>query len=103
MSEKNWFIDWQEEWSQFFESCNWYDFHVIHIHFENDKIMGGYEFSFILLGLGFRWRWNHTTTETMQECLEAVEDIKAGTATTRPFSEFKEELKRDGLWDERGD
>lgn len=82
---KNWLIDWHNDWSQLWEWCNWYDFNVAWISFENDKIMGGYEVTFILFGLGFRWRWNHTETEQMREVQEAMEDIKAGTAKTVPF------------------
>jgi hypothetical protein len=88
--EKNWFIDWIEEWSQFFRDDNWYTFHPCWIEFENDKIMGGYEFTFVLLGCGMRWRWNHTSTPQMQDCLDAVEDIKAGTVHTRAWGEVKE-------------
>lgn len=73
--EKKWFIDWTEEYSQFFQKCNWYTFTFAHIEFENDKIMGGAEVTFILLGLGFRWRWNHTETEKMKFCTDAIKEI----------------------------
>lgn len=77
-ADKNWFIEPIQQWSQLWETCNWYDYDLIWIRFENDIIMGGYEATFIILGLGFRWRWNHTVTEDMEYCLDAIESIKAG-------------------------
>lgn len=93
--DKHWFIDWYQEWSQLWEGCNWYDFTICHIAFENDKIMGGVEATFVLFGLGLRWRWNHTRTEQMAEVEQAVAEIKAGTARTRPWAEAEEELTKD--------
>lgn len=43
MGERRWFLDWVEEWSQFWEPCNWYTFHPIHLQVEDDRIMGGVE------------------------------------------------------------
>lgn len=79
MSEEytGWFIAWIEEWSQFLGGCNWYTFHPIMIELEDDRMMGGVEFTFIVLGLGFRFRWNYKRTEKVEEILAAVEDIKA--------------------------
>lgn len=59
-----------EDYSQFFHTCNWYDFHFAQIVVENDKAMGAFEVVFIVLGLGFRLRWNHTETEMKQQILE---------------------------------
>lgn len=83
--EKSWFIDWTNQWTQLWEKCNWYDFDLLWVRFENDMIMGGYEATFIVLGLGFRWRWNHTRTQQMEECERMVEEIQAGTAKTVPW------------------
>lgn len=74
----NWLLEFIEEWSQFFEPCNWYTFHPIKIEFENDSILGGVEVSMILLGFGFRWRWNHTVTEELAGIIKDVDDIKSG-------------------------
>ena len=74
--EKSWFIDWVEQYSQFFRNDNWYTYNFAHIEFEWDKIMGGLEFTFILLGLGLRWRWNYTVTEKMQECMDMMAEVK---------------------------
>lgn len=74
---KGWFIDWIEEWSQFAGGCNWYTFHPIQIEFEDDRMMGGVEATVIVLGLGFRMRWNWRVTEVAAETLRRVEEIKA--------------------------
>lgn len=84
-TEKSWFIQWVEQYTQFIDRDNWYTYHVLSIEFENDKTMGGYEFTFIFLGLGFVWRWNHTETTTMKQCKDAIKDIRAGTAKLEPF------------------
>ena len=65
-----------EEWSQWFEPCNWYDFHIIHCMFENDEQFGQYEFSFIVLGVGFRLTWVYNPdTKFRQEIMEQVKEI----------------------------
>lgn len=81
---KNWLISPIEEWSQFFEPCNWYTIHPIKLELENDEIMGGFEITFIVLGLGLRWRWNHTETEQMTEIKETIAGIKSGEIETFP-------------------
>ena len=77
-SYTGWFIEWIEEWSQFFEPCNWRTFHPIKVELEDDRIMGGIEATVIVLGLGLRWRWNYRITETADDVLQSVEDIKSG-------------------------
>lgn len=71
----NWIFEFVEEWSQFFDECNWYDVHIVHAYIENDSIMGAYEVQVIVLGLGFRIRWNHTETELRAELAERVKEI----------------------------
>lgn len=71
------FIEPIEQWSQFFERCNWYDFTFIKFDVEDDRIMGGVECTLVLLGLGFRARWNYARTERVDEIARSVEEIKA--------------------------
>jgi hypothetical protein len=73
-----WHIDWTEDYSQFFRKDNWYTFTFIHLVFENDTMMGGYELTFVVLGLGFRIRYNHTRTELVDEILKSIDDIERG-------------------------
>lgn len=69
------FLTGKEEWSQFFEGCNWRTFHPLHIELEDDRIMGGAEFTVIVMGLGFRVRWNYARTEQVNQITESVEQI----------------------------
>ena len=71
----NWIFEFTEEWSQFFDDCNWYDMHLLQAYVENDYIMGAYEVQVMLLGVGFRIRWNHTETELRAELAERVLEI----------------------------
>ena len=68
-------IYWIEEWSQFVQRCNWYTFHPIMIEVEDERNMGGVEATVILLGLGFRVRWNYAITEQVEDLLAQVEEI----------------------------
>ena len=69
---------WIEEWSQFFQNCNWYTFHPLMIEYEDETNMGGVELTIIILGLGFRVRWNHTETEMVEEITQTVSRIERG-------------------------
>lgn len=70
---QNWWIDWEEQYSQLFSKDNWYTYNFAHIEFEWDKMMGGLEATIIILGLGFRWRWNYTITEEYQRLVDLIE------------------------------
>jgi len=74
--DRNWFLEFIEEYSQFLGGCNWYTFHPVFIEFEDDRRMGGVEFTFVVLGLGFRWRWNYTETPATKRIKKAMRDIK---------------------------
>lgn len=52
------------DWEQVFGSWNWYTFHWIHLYMENEIMTGGFEFEFVVLGLGFRVRWNYALEES---------------------------------------
>ncbi len=73
---QGWFVEWIEEWSQFLGGCNWYTFNLIKIEFEDERIMGGVETTWIILGLGIRVRWNYTITEDVSLIKEHLEEIK---------------------------
>jgi hypothetical protein len=72
----NWLFELIEEYSQFFDDCNWYTYRFAHLEFENDSILGAYEGTIVILGIGIRVRWSHTETETMAEIKRRVETIK---------------------------
>jgi hypothetical protein len=51
-------IEFVNDWRQLVGSWNWYTFTLINIEFENDVMTHGYEFYFVILGLGIRIRYN---------------------------------------------
>jgi hypothetical protein len=72
------FFDWIEDYSQLFGNNNWYNFRIMHIEPEWDRIFGGVELTFIVLGLGFRARWNYKETEDIKILKRRVKDITEG-------------------------
>jgi|SRR3990167_7744731 len=61
---KNSFIHGVNDWKQIFGNWNWYSFTFITIYAERDFFVGGYEFEFVILGLGFRFRHNDKNART---------------------------------------
>lgn len=80
----NWLLEPLEEWSQFFQSCNWYTFHPVKLELENDASLGGFEITAIVLGVGLRWRWNYTETDLSRRIASDIAAIKDGTLETFP-------------------
>jgi len=69
MSEErypNFFVEWIEQWSQFFEPCNWRTFQFCFIEIEDDRVLGAVEGTFVVLGLGFRARYTYCETDKMK-------------------------------------
>lgn len=71
-----WHIDWREDYSQFFRDDNWYTYTFCHLEFDNDSILGGIELTAMILGLGFRIRYNHTETEVIKNMLRQIDDLE---------------------------
>lgn len=71
------FIEGIEEWSQFSGGCNWYTFHPLLIELEDDRCMGGVEGTLIILGLGFRVRWNYRETEMTKDIARRIAEIES--------------------------
>lgn len=57
ISSKHWVVEGINEWKQITGGYNWYSFTLFQCYFEAGFI-GGYEFHFTLLGLGFYIRYN---------------------------------------------
>lgn len=72
----NAFIQFVNEWPQFWGKYNWYDFTLIMIRFEKDLMLTGYEFEFVILGLGFRIRINDPDGEGYKEVMSRADDAK---------------------------
>lgn len=94
-SYTGWYFHWIEQWSQFWDSCNWYTFHPIKLEIEDESHMGGWEVTFVLMGLGFRVRYNYQETEVVKGLKEQIERIKSGTLETKPWGawEFEDAIK----------
>lgn len=72
----NWLVEFREDYSQFFQSCNWYTFQVVQLEIENDAAMGNYEVTVALLGLGIRIAYTYDKdTEMRQELRERLADL----------------------------
>jgi len=78
-----WIFEFINEWKQLIGSWNWYTFTFINIEIENDLFTHGVEFLFIVLGFGFRIRYNKPSfdkwaKDLMKETDEAKELWKEG-------------------------
>jgi hypothetical protein len=73
---KHWLVEGIIEWSQLFWKFNWYTFTVINIEFEKDDMVHGYEFRVIVLGLGFRIRYN--TDKALEQFEEWAKEVNEG-------------------------
>ena len=51
-------FEFYNDWAQLFGKWNWISYTLFTIDFENDRMTHGYEFRFILLGLGVMVRYN---------------------------------------------
>ena len=87
MGTKHWLIEPINEWKQLRGKYNWYTATFIHCQFERELMAYGYEFQFILLGLGFRARYNTDKSlerfdEWDREAEEALVEHYSDTWTT---------------------
>jgi hypothetical protein len=71
------FIHGHNDWSFIWANYNWYSFHFIHLYFENETMTGGWEFECMLLGLGFRIRYNYAFEES--DAGKSLEEYKKQT------------------------
>jgi hypothetical protein len=90
---KGFFAHFINEWPQIAPGYNWRTFHPLMIELEHDEWLGGVEASVIVLGIGVRFRWTYTVSATMAKIIRETEDIKSGKAKTRPWSEFRDEMR----------
>lgn len=65
-----------EDWSQFFQRCNWYTFRFAHFEVEDERNMGSVEFSLVVLGLGLRVSWNYCETEFRSQLTDQITEIQ---------------------------
>jgi hypothetical protein len=79
-------IEFINDWAQFHGTWNWYTFTLINIEFENDVMCHGYEFYFVILGLGFRIRYNKASFKPW------VEEIERDVKNSVSLEDLKKEL-----------
>lgn len=85
---------WIEQWSQFLGGCNWYTFNVFQFEIEDDRHMGGVELTLIVLGLGFRARYNYSTTEHVSAIIERAEQVVSESAVVMSRAEYDALVER---------
>lgn len=71
------FFEFQQDWTQLVQRCNWYTFRFATIEVEWDKVMGGVEATIVIAGLGFRVRHNYAETDTVKDIKRQVSEIEA--------------------------
>lgn len=74
---ENTFAHLENDWVQLFGKHNWKTYRLADIYYENDVMLGGKEFRFVILGFGFRIRHNNPDNETMKEMIEKVDNLTA--------------------------
>ncbi len=85
---RKWYIDWIEHYSQFFRKDNWYTFTPLWLEVENDWIMGNYELTLVILGLGFRITYHHSETETTREIKSNIDMIEDESSVILSAAEY---------------
>lgn len=85
---RGWHFDFYQQWTQFFGSCNWYDFEVIRLSFELSPYKNSREFSIFLLGLGFTVTFCDEEPEFAAEAARAMAELRDwnGERVTHPES-----------------
>lgn len=70
---RGWHFDFYQQWTQFFGSCNWYDFEIVRLSFELSPYKNSREFSIFLLGFGV----TATFCEEEPDFVAEIEEIRA--------------------------
>jgi len=91
------FVNFFSEWGQLLGKYNWTNWNLccIQIMYENDIILGAYEFQIIIFGLGFRIRFiKPIKTPEMLAIEKQLKEIKSGEAAKnwKDWEEVKKEM-----------
>ena len=79
METKHWLVEGINQWEQLKGGFNWYTMTFIQIEFEKELMAYGYEFIFIILGLGFRVRYN--TDKSLEQFEEWNDEAQKAQVT----------------------
>lgn len=89
---------WIQQWDQITGGCNWYTFDVAKCELEWDKMLGGVEVTFVILGLGFYLRYNYQRTERLEEIVRRRDEVMADIeGTTKPLTFDPDEPATDAV------
>lgn len=83
---KNTFAHFENDWGQLFGKYNWKTYRIAEIYYEDDVMLGGKEFIFVLLGFGFRIRHNNPDNKEMKRLTDIAEKL-----ATKPNKEISDE------------
>lgn len=79
---------WQQ-WSEWFvRRCNWYNFSLIEISFEDDQGCGNYELQLSLVGLCARFIYLARIGPHLQIAMDRMDQIKADPSRAVSADEF---------------
>ena len=73
--KKKFIFQFINQYSQLRGSWNWINFNIITLEFENDISFGGYDITFIILGLGFYFSINWRETEMTDSLRKMMKEI----------------------------
>ena len=79
METKHWLVEGINQWEQLKGGFNWYTMTFIQIEFEKELMAYGYEFIFIIIGLGFRVRYN--TDKSLEQFEEWNDEAQKAQVT----------------------
>ena len=59
MKNKEFIVEFINDWYALTEMCNWYTLNLINIYIEHEKWLRAYSFQFVILGIGVYIRFNY--------------------------------------------
>lgn len=79
---ENTFAHIENDWPQLWGKYNWKTYRIADIYYEDDVMLGGHEFRFVLFGFGFRIRHNNPDNEKMKELENTAKELSKKSART---------------------
>lgn len=91
---KRWGLQFYQDWSEWFGgACNWRNFHLIGLEYEDEYCMGQREIVAYLLGLGLRLHWCYNTEAAgLQLVKERMAEILVHPEAAVPLEDVLREM-----------
>ena len=70
-------VEFHHQWQFLYQRCAWYDFTLVSLSVENDKMFGNVEASIWLFGFGVRLVWDYADTDTGRKVAQQIADFDA--------------------------